>query len=93
MLSPDAASLTQSCIITTLTQMPTYHYILVEVKYCRDTDPAAQQRDTASQKHQQCVLRVTIQKNAPQAIYCRPSDIDARSVSSNLQLIHKSPKR
>jgi hypothetical protein len=41
-----------------------YHYILVEVKYCRDTDPA-QQRERASQQHQ--VLRETIHKYAPQA--------------------------
>jgi hypothetical protein len=41
-----------------------HHYILVEVKYCRDTDPA-QQRERASQQHQ--VLRETIQKYAPQA--------------------------
>jgi hypothetical protein len=34
-----------------------HHYILVEVKYCRDTDPP--------QQHQE--LRETIQKYAPQA--------------------------
>ena len=61
MLSLDAASLMQSCMITTLNEMPT---ILVEVKYGRDTDPA-QQRERASQQHQ--VLRETIQKYAPQA--------------------------
>jgi hypothetical protein len=42
----------------------THKYILVEVKYCRDTDPEPQ-RDRASQQHQ--VLRETIQKYAPQA--------------------------
>jgi hypothetical protein len=41
-----------------------HHYILVEVKYCRDTDPA-QQRERATQQHQ--VLRETIHKYAPQA--------------------------
>jgi hypothetical protein len=41
-----------------------HHYILVEVKYCRDTDPP-QQRERASQQHQE--LRETIQKYAPQA--------------------------
>jgi hypothetical protein len=41
-----------------------HHYILIEVKYCRDTDPA-QQRERASQQHQ--VLRETIQKYAPQS--------------------------
>jgi hypothetical protein len=41
-----------------------HQYILVEVKYCRDTDPA-QQRERASQQHQ--VVRETIHKYAPQA--------------------------
>jgi transposase len=67
-----------------------HRYILVEVKYRRDTDPA-QQRDRASQQHQ--VLRETIQKYAPQATYCRPSDLEAGSVRSNLQLNHGSHER
>jgi hypothetical protein len=67
-----------------------HHYILVEVKYCRDTDPA-KQRERASQQHQ--VLRETIQRYAPHTGYCRPSDLDARSVGSNLQLNHRSLER
>jgi hypothetical protein len=46
------------------TKRDAHHYILVEVKYCRDTDPA-QQRERASQQHQE--LRETIQKYAPPA--------------------------
>ena len=41
-----------------------HHYILVEAKYCRDTDPA-QQRERASKQHQE--PREAIQKYAPQA--------------------------
>jgi hypothetical protein len=67
-----------------------HHYILVEVKYCRDTDPA-QQRERASQQHQ--VLRETIQKYICTTGSCRPSYLDARSVGSNLQLNHGSLER
>jgi hypothetical protein len=57
---PDAVLYDYDC------ERDAHHYILVEVKYCRDTDPA-QQRERASQRHQ--VLRdiETIQKYAPQA--------------------------
>jgi hypothetical protein len=64
--SIDAASLMRSCIYDYDSERDAHHYILVlEVKYCRDTDPA-QQRERASQQHQ--VLRETIIHNyAPQA--------------------------
>jgi len=42
----------------------THHYIIVEVKYCRDTDPA-QQQSRASQQHQ--TLREMIERHEPRA--------------------------
>jgi hypothetical protein len=66
-----------------------HHYILVEVKYCRDTD-SAQQRKRASQQHQ--VLKERDNSKVCNTCYCRPSDLDARSVRSNLhELNHGSP--
>jgi hypothetical protein len=42
----------------------THHYIIVEIKYCRDTDPS-QQQSRAEEQHQ--LLKQTIEQYEPQA--------------------------
>jgi len=42
-----------------------HHYIIVEIKYCRDTDPLPQQSRASQQHH---VLRETIAQHAPKAV-------------------------
>jgi DNA-directed RNA polymerase specialized sigma subunit len=70
-----------------------HHYILVEVKYCRDTDrPSRQQRERASQQHQ--VLREIMQKYVPQATVDQVTlMLGVSGVIRNLQLNHRSLER
>jgi len=42
-----------------------HHYIIVEIKYCRDTDPLPQQSRASQQHH---VLRETLAQHAPKAV-------------------------
>jgi hypothetical protein len=68
-----------------------YYYILVEVKYCRDTDPA-QQRERAS-----ITTAPSAERDHDSQVcttgYCGPSDLTARRVRSNLHLDHRRLER
>jgi len=61
-----------------------HHYIIVEIKYCRDTDPLPQQSRASQQHH----VLARDPCTACTESSCGTSDVDARGIRSALQSLH-----